>query len=1548
MNDNLEIGRTRIYHQDPRIALMKTASQQLELDRKGLLSLTAKNRLLSLPLNDPRAKFLTFEAADEDTLLEELAVHSKEIHFTSGTRPQEPYHSRRVSCHLPSVLSGSSLQAKLLSLSKDAKTAIEERGINILHLTLGMVSWTDDKRKSHQAPLILLPVKLVRGRNSKLPFTLRWSEEEIELNPCLELKIKQELDIDLPSFGQDETKSPVSEYFRKIAGLLKKAKEWNVSSGTVGLGLFDFTKLLMYRDLDPEKWPSPDDLLTPSVRSLLGDSAGMIRSDIHPNLGMSSLEATAHSRRDHVMDADESQSKAITMVRNGVDLIIQGPPGTGKSQTIANIIATAVLDGKSVLFVCEKSAALDVVKRRLEHIGLGSLCLELHSGKATKKAVLAQIQSAWEEGLKHRATLRATPTGNTDDFSAALDALASDLNRPLIPSGLTPHDIMGRLAVITSSGRNIPRIAINGLQDFSPENFHLALQSAQELQSAYNSITDPRANPWSAVERTIALHHADIINLGKRIRELMDLLRTFGDSAAEIASSMGYAPPEDLITVQGLLQLAGTIMEMPPSASACTVPREQEPAQQLTDLVAQLADLSAVWKPLADVLQPAILDPETHLDCDTLRTYGDAFFRYVMPSWWEAMGTLRKHALKPLPEDQGALLELFVSLSRCRELAMKVLAGGEIGKQAFGPLWNGIGSDPAELRRILDWHSSLHERGVDDQGVTRLAPLTENRAFRDSVSNLWESLRRDITEIESLFAFLETTATKALGTASLEESSFAQLLEILTSWEAHLPHLTTWIRWRAALDEAHRSGLAPLADAMIGGRMPGAQAVSALQNSYYRDLLESAEKERPSLAQFRAERHESMIGTFRSSDEEAIRRASRRVLEAYLSRLPELDSIREEIQFLKREIHKSRKHHPVRTLLGRSGNVLRTIKPVFMMSPLTAAQYLEPGSAKFDLLVIDEASQIPPVDALGSIARSKQHVVVGDSRQLPPTSFFSKMITDEDPDSDEEFQVGETGAGDMESILSLCAARHFSQTMLRWHFRSRHETLIGFSNRRFYGGNLVVAPSPDRNPARRGLRHIHVPDGVYTDRENRTEAERIAQEVLEHSRKSPELTLGIVTFSQKQQLLVEECINDLAESHPCLAEFRSAHGDESLFVKNIENVQGDERDVIFISFGYARDHQGTFAMRFGPAGQSGGERRLNVMITRSKERCVLFSSVKSSDFRLEAVKADSPVHAIREFMEFAERCTVNPFYGMSRHETQESSSSLASEIRHTLQGHGLNCRELPGANGIHIDLAIEDPRDPTRLLMALLLDGPGYASFQSARDRDRLFHSILRSNGWDKTRRVWSQKWLTDPEGETSLILEMLGKVLETHTDPTIRNTAVSSENKYTVAGKSPGLPTFHRITPNQLADEILKILRIESPMHPMQLNERIKQFFDIPRLDEATKGRILNSVAILEGEGKCKALEECLGTPETTIKIRNRSHLTPKPAPELIPEPEIRLAAESVINSYPGNGDERLARAAAGLLGYSQENRTLSERLLNQIRKIKGEARVRLDADLG
>ena len=289
---------------------------------------------------------------------------------------------------------------------------------------------------------------------------------------------------------------------------------------------------------------------------------------------------------------------------------------------------------------------------------------------------------------------------------------------------------------------------------------------------------------------------------------------------------------------------------------------------------------------------------------------------------------------------------------------------------------------------------------------------------------------------------------------------------------------------------------------------------------------------------------------------------------------------------LRREIEKKRRHKPIRQLIKEAGTAILAIKPVFMMSPISVAQYLEPGSVTFDLLLIDEASQVSPVDALGAMARAAQVVVVGDDKQLPPTRFFSKMLDDDEVQSDGD----DLNAGDLESILGLCVAQGMSQRMLRWHYRSRHHSLIAVSNREFYESRLFVVPSPTTITAMHGLHFRLVKDGVFdrgNSATNRVEARAIAEAVIDHARRYPRQSLGVGAFSVAQRDAIRDELEVLQREHAELAAFFSSGRSEPFFVKNLENIQGDERDVIFISVGYARDTSGYMAMNFGPLSSAG-------------------------------------------------------------------------------------------------------------------------------------------------------------------------------------------------------------------------------------------------------------------------------------------------------------------------------------------------------------------------
>lgn len=459
---------------------------------------------------------------------------------------------------------------------------------------------------------------------------------------------------------------------------------------------------------------------------------------------------------------------------------------------------------------------------------------------------------------------------------------------------------------------------------------------------------------------------------------------------------------------------------------------------------------------------------------------------------------------------------------------------------------------------------------------------------------------------------------------------------------------------------------------------------------------------------------------------------------------------------LKHEISKKQRHIPIRKLIARAGRAIAALKPCFMMGPMSVAQFLEPGAFSFDLIVMDEASQIRPQDALGAIARGKQIVVVGDPKQLPPTSFFEREVEVDEADA--------TAIEESESILDATIPM-FRQRRLRWHYRSKHEALIAFSNQSFYDGDLVLFPSPHQTSGNYGLHFSRVKTGVFSDQRNLEEARVVAEAVRNHVKNHPKETLGVVTMSLKQREQIERAIETLSKED---ASFLKALTDgatnkESLFVKNLENVQGDERDVIFISMTYGpTEVGGRVFQRFGPINSDVGWRRLNVLFTRSRKRMHVFSSMGSSDIA-ETPSSPRGIRALRAFLEYCETRILAP---KSTSAQRDPDSDFEVAVAQALRREGFECEPQVGRAGFFIDIGVKDPGNPARFLMGIECDGATYHSAKSVRDRDRLRQQILESLGWT-IRRIWSTDWFRNPEGQLGPILK------ELHALKTVSTTAL-------------------------------------------------------------------------------------------------------------------------------------------------------------------------------
>jgi len=455
-----------------------------------------------------------------------------------------------------------------------------------------------------------------------------------------------------------------------------------------------------------------------------------------------------------------------------------------------------------------------------------------------------------------------------------------------------------------------------------------------------------------------------------------------------------------------------------------------------------------------------------------------------------------------------------------------------------------------------------------------------------------------------------------------------------------------------------------------------------------------------------------------------------------------------EMGLINNEINKKTRHVPIRQLLKRSGHSLSVLKPCFMMGPHSVAQYLQPGQIEFDIVIMDEASQIKPEDALGTIARGKQLVVVGDPKQLPPSSFFDKVVQSEDDDT--------TAIEQSESILDVSLPM-FSARRLRWHYRSRHESLIAFSNQAFYENNLVVFPSPNSKSDEFGIKFTHVKSGRFVNQHNIEEAKVIAEAVRHHIIHRPNESLGVVAMSAKQREQIERCVEELSKDdisfRDALAD--NANEEEALFLKNLENVQGDERDVIFISCTYGPQEAGAAQMpqRFGPINSAAGGRRLNVLFTRSKKRMHVFSSM--TEGHILATDTSGPgVHALKNFLAYAQTGKLQQI----QHTGKQPDSDFEISVINALKLEGFNSVPQVGVAGYFIDLAVQDPGQPGRYLMGVECDGATYHSAKSARDRDRLRQSVLEGLGWN-IQRIWSTDWFKNPQAQLKPIIEQLHKL---------------------------------------------------------------------------------------------------------------------------------------------------------------------------------------------
>ena len=584
--------------------------------------------------------------------------------------------------------------------------------------------------------------------------------------------------------------------------------------------------------------------------------------------------------------------------------------------------------------------------------------------------------------------------------------------------------------------------------------------------------------------------------------------------------------------------------------------------------------------------------------------------------------------------------------------------------------------------------------------------------------------------------------------------SILALQEKATTLKERINDLQMWIDFKSIEILFEEKNLKNHLQKLLKNPPKASDLIRVFNKAFYQEWLNFVYNNDNNLGKFRKENHEELIKQFKALDSELVHLTSNRIMELVNSRKPQGTVLRardSEIAVLLKEAAKKKKHMPIRNLFKRIPNLLQILKPCLLMSPLSVSQFLAAEAMKFDLVLFDEASQIVPEDAIGAIYRGKFIVVAGDNQQSPPTSFFQKALLD-DEDWDE---IDDNEIQSFESILDICSGIGLPEKTLRWHYRSKHEDLIAFSNHRFYSDKLITFPSAISKHDCLGVKLLHVKDGIYYRggrRDNPKEAQEIAKIVFDHYTNYPSKTLGVVAFSMAQMDAINDAIELKRKETPQFEHFFKDDRLEGFFVKNLENVQGDERDVIIFSVGYGPDERGQITMNFGPLNKQGGERRLNVAITRAREKIILVSSILASDFDLKSVNA-SGVLTLYQYLDYAERGTSA--LKLDRINEGDYESPLEEEVATEIRQMGYNTIPQVGCSGYRIDLGVLDPANPGRFILGVECDGATYHCSSSARDRDRLREQVLKQLGW-KIYRIWSPTWVSRREDEVKKLREAI------------------------------------------------------------------------------------------------------------------------------------------------------------------------------------------------
>ena len=1367
------------------VAIPATPEGRLVKWKSKLLDLTLRNRLLNFKPTKSNLKVISHDIG----ALEDKLSEGREFRVKAAPQVMDGSDPRAAA-----VFMGRTGQAPLLAFAEDAlakneivadipedklddrlteifraaETGKEEGGVNTLFLVFGLLQWREDKNSevSHVAPILLIPVTISR-QSVRSGFRLARHDDDALVNPTLLQKLASDFQLRMPSFEvlpTDDNGLDVGKILQTFRLHITELPGWEVKE-QVHLGIFSFTKYLMWKDLQDRQ----KQLQENAVVAHLINNPGKAFSDSNLEFAADTLdERFAPQQIFAPMLSDSSQLRAICVADSGSNLVLEGPPGTGKSQTITNLICHLLATGKTVLFVSEKMAALEVVHRRLNNIGLGPFCLELHSSKAKKSEVLTQMGKALEAGNARSIKDWDLEAERLAALRGELNALVSSLHKTH-PNDLTIFDAIG--TCIKYAHWKPASLDWTDPNQHSRKGLDNLRMLCRQMAALASQLHDLHAHPLLAIKRTAWTHSWQ--------QELLDAATSLSVAASTTQELVApflhlLGRPEkgsswsEFASLDRLSDVLLKVTHVPIGVARAAT--DEFARNRLKILRHHGLQREAAWKSFEGGYREEV----ANLNGQELEMqWGEANSTWWPKSWLAKRSCLKRFGLYRTDRKSPSENEANELIGSLRKLNEEDKALAAIGAEATALLqdeynahktdWNAVN---AHEKWATEYSDALVQLAAGDIAVhgallSKLLPfVTHNRAMLRADGLLGAALVRYRDAYRQLISETHRVAELSGAKDSFIDEPHAtgaiqRLLALLQGWQYASHQIQPWCLWQSNREKVISAGLPGIVRSLEAGEVPLSDIAEFFEYTYQSWWVRKAMDQEPVLCAFSSADHERKIAEFKESDERFQKLTQQYVVARLSGQIPSSTALPpgadSEMGKLRRELTRQRSHMPIRQLVKSLPTLLPKLKPCLLMSPLSVAQYLEAGHQPFDVVIFDEASQIPVWDAVGAIARGKQLVCVGDPKQLPPTNFFNR--------ADEDDGGGEDEVQDLESILDECLSIGLPRLGLDWHYRSKHESLITFSNATYYDNRLVTFPSPVTEDT--AVRLVRV-QGVYDrggSRTNRAEAEAIVAAIEKHylSSEGKKLSIGVVTFNQAQQSLIENLLDARRRVSSKLDQAIAEATFEPIFIKNLENVQGDERDIIYFSITYGPDAAGKVALNFGPLNLEGGHRRLNVAVSRARQGVVIFSTLMPEQIDLARVRA-AGVRDLKNYLDFAIR-GPRALIEQINSTGLEPDSPFEKQVINYLREKGWTVHSQVGVSGYRIDIGVVDPRAPGRYLLGIECDGATYHSAAPHSDRDRLRHLILEGLGWE-LHRIWSTDWWRNPSEPMQKILVRLERLL--------------------------------------------------------------------------------------------------------------------------------------------------------------------------------------------